>query len=69
MPKSEGTSGGRLINLTSRVYTILVWILSRAMPSPPELSFVASEAEMAEAERHKKKFVVIGGILQVKEMS
>ena len=61
MPKVEGTPGGRLIKLTTRIYTILVWLLSRALPSSPELGFVPSEEEKEEANRYKTKFVLIGG--------
>lgn len=60
MPKERGTQGGRLIHLTSRIYTVLIWLLSRALPSPTQLDFVASESEKEEAQRHASKFVVIG---------
>lgn len=61
MPKAKGTTGGRLISLTSRIYAILMWLLSRAKPNPTELTFTASEQELEEARHHQHKFVLIGG--------
>ena len=58
MPKPKGTTGGRLINLTSRIYAILVWLLSRVTPNPTELGFTASEQELFEARHHQHKFVM-----------
>ena len=57
MTKPKGSTGGRLIHLSSNVYRILVWLLTK---QSFDLGFKPTSDDLNEANKQKDNFVVIG---------